>query len=139
MKNRRNRLKRTTLDSILQLDFSNLNKQLRRRGGILLDSGFYDTETWGGLRKCWTGYKIAKSEDDNEDMEHYAKGIRKFQRELNISVSEFPQFGLLGQKMPEELDSANYWPDNNSCAQTQCTNAEGIRRLPATRVSRRSL
>ena len=52
-------------------------------------------------------------------MEYYAKGIRKFQRELKISVSEFPRFALLGQKMPEELDSENYWPDSNSCAQTQ--------------------
>jgi hypothetical protein len=119
MKNTRNRSKRNTLDSIIQRNFSNLNKQLRRRDGILLDSGFYDTETWGGLRKCWTGYKIAKSEDDAEDMEHYAKGIRKFQRELKISVSEFPQFGLLGRKMPDEVDPENYWPESNSCTQTQ--------------------
>jgi hypothetical protein len=119
MKNRRNRSKHATLDSILHRDFSNLNKQLRRRDGILLDSGFYDTETWGGLRKCWTGYKIAKSEDDNEDMKYYAKGIRKFQRELRISVSEFPQFGLLGRKIPEEVDPENYWPDSNSCSQIE--------------------
>jgi hypothetical protein len=51
-------------------------------------------------------------------MEYYAKGIRKFQRELNISVSKLPQFSLLGRKMPE-ADSENYWPDNNSCAQIQ--------------------
>jgi hypothetical protein len=119
MKNRRNRSKHTTLDSILQRDFLNLNKHLARRDATLLDSGFYDTETWGGLRKCWTGYKIANSEDDTEDMKYYAKGIRKFQRELKISVSEFPQFGLLGRKMPEEVDPENYWPDNNSCSQTQ--------------------
>jgi hypothetical protein len=54
-------------------------------------------------------------------MKYYAKGIRKFQRELNISVSEFPQFGLLGRKMPEEVDPEKHWPDSisNSCAQTQ--------------------
>jgi hypothetical protein len=53
-------------------------------------------------------------------MEYYAKGIRKFQRALKISVSEFPRFALLGQKMPEELESENYWPDNNSnSSQTQ--------------------
>ncbi len=51
-------------------------------------------------------------------MEYYAKGIRKFQQELKKSVS-FPQFGLLGRKMPEESASENYWPDSNSCAQTQ--------------------
>jgi hypothetical protein len=68
---------------------------------------------------CSKGYMIGKSEDDTENMEHYAKGIRKFQRQLKISVSEFPQFGLLGRKMPEESDSENYWPDSSSCAQTQ--------------------
>jgi hypothetical protein len=52
-------------------------------------------------------------------MEYYAKGIRKFQRELKTSVSAFPQFGLLGRKTPEEADSENYWPDSNSCAQTK--------------------
>ena len=58
---------------------------------------------------------------DTKKMEFYAKGIRKFQRELKISVSEFPRFALLGQKMPEEVDSENYWPDtnSNSCSQTQ--------------------
>jgi len=52
-------------------------------------------------------------------MEYYSKGISKFQRESNISVSEFPQFGSVGRKMPQELDSENYWPDSSSCAQTQ--------------------
>jgi hypothetical protein len=84
MKNRKNKSKRNTLDSIIHYNFLSMNKQLARRDGVLLDSGFYDTEAWGGLRKCWTGYKIAKSEDDTEDMKYYARGIRKFQRELNI-------------------------------------------------------
>ena len=35
----------------------------------------------GGLRKCWKGFKIAKSDGDIKKMEYYAKGIRKFQRE----------------------------------------------------------
>ena len=60
-----------------------------------------------------------KSEDDTENMEYYAKGIRKFQRELKKSVSEFLQFGLLGRKMPKESDSENYWPDSSSCTQIQ--------------------
>ena len=120
MKNRKNKSKRNTLDSIIRHNFLNMNKQLSRRDAILLDSGYYDTETWGGLRKCWKGFKIAKVDCDTKKMEYYAKGIRKFQRELKISVSEFPRFALLGRKMPEELDSENYWPDNsNSCAQTQ--------------------
>jgi len=123
MKNRRNKSKRSTLDSIIHRNFLNMNKQFSRRDAILLDSGYYDTETWGGLRKCWKGFRIAKVDGDTKKMEYYAKGIRKFQRELKISVSEFPRFALLGRKMPEELDSENYWPDSdtnsNSCAQTQ--------------------
>jgi hypothetical protein len=119
MKNRKNKSKHSSLDSIIHDNFLNMNKQLTRRDAILLDSGFYDTETWGGLRKCWKGYKIAKSDWDTKKMEYYAKGIRKFQRELKISVSEFPRFALLGRKMAEEPDSENYWPDSNSYAQTQ--------------------
>ena len=119
MKNRKNKSKHNTLDSIIHHNFLSLNKQLARRDGVLLNSGFYDTETWGGLRKCWKGFKIAKSDEDTKNMEYYAKGIRKFQRELKKSVSEFPQFGLLGRKMLEESGSENYWPDSNSCAQTQ--------------------
>ena len=107
------------MDSIIHYNFLSMNKQLARRDGVLLDSGFYDTETWGGLRKCWKGFKIAKSDVDTKNMEYYAKGIRKFQRELKTSVSEFPQFGLLGRRMPQEFDSENYWPDSSSCAQTQ--------------------
>jgi hypothetical protein len=52
-------------------------------------------------------------------MECYSKGIRKFQRELKTSVSEFPRLGLLGRKLSEELDSENYWPDSNGCAQIE--------------------
>src|SRR6266581_635332 len=82
MKIRKNRSKRNTLDSIIHDNFLNMNKQLSRSDAILLDSGYYDTETWGGLRKCWKGFKIAKVDGDTKKMEYYAKGIRKFQREL---------------------------------------------------------
>jgi hypothetical protein len=119
MKNRKNKSKPNTLDSIIHHNFLNMNKQLSRRDATLLDSGYYDTESWGGLRKCWKGFRIAKVDGDTKKMEYYAEGIRKFQRELKISVSEFPRFALLGRKMPEELDSENYWPDSNSCSQTQ--------------------
>ena len=41
--------------------------------------------------------KIAKSEWDTKNMFHYTKGIRRLQRELKTSVSEFPQFGLINR------------------------------------------
>ena len=73
---------------------------------VLLDSGYYSTTAWGALNKCWKGFKIAKSEWDMNKMFHYAKGIRRLQRELKTSVSEFPQFGLVGRitSVEEEVD-----------------------------------
>jgi hypothetical protein len=49
-------------------DFGSLKKQYSRRDKTLLDSGFYDTETWGGLKKCWKGYRIAKVDGDTKKM-----------------------------------------------------------------------
>jgi len=48
-------------------------------------------------------------------MKYYAKGIRKFQRELEISVLDFPQLGLIGELTDEEeRDSNNEWVCRNS-------------------------
>ncbi|MGC1928981.1 MAG: hypothetical protein WA667_08405 [Candidatus Nitrosopolaris sp.] len=77
--------------------YRNLKKTSRRMDSVLLDSGYYSTQVWVALNKCWKGFKIAKSEWDMKNMFHYAKGIRRLQRELNRSVSEFPQFGLIGR------------------------------------------
>ena len=76
--------------------YQNLKKTSRRRDTVLLDSGHYSTTAWGALNECWKGFKIAKSEWDMKNMFHYAKDIRRLQRELKTSVSEFPQFGLIG-------------------------------------------
>ena len=105
-------------------DFGSLTKQYSRRDKTLLDSGFYDTETWGGLKKCWKGYRIAKVDGDTKKLVYYAEGIRKFERELSITVTEFPQLGLLGRKMRQERDSENYFAYGNSCAQTEKELAE---------------
>lgn len=63
-------------------------------------------QAWGSLKKCWKGYKIANAEWDTENMIYYAKGIRKFQRELKIPISDFPHLGLTGEfTNDEELGS----------------------------------
>jgi hypothetical protein len=93
MKYRKNRSMHDSLESIIQRDYLSIKKLCTRKDRILLDSGYCYT---GGLRKCWKGFRIAKVEGETKKMEYYSKGIRKFQRELNISVSEFPQFGLVG-------------------------------------------
>jgi hypothetical protein len=48
-------------------------------------------------------------------MEYYAKGIRKFQRELKKPVLDFPQLGLTGELTNEdERDTNNDWAGRNS-------------------------
>jgi hypothetical protein len=54
------------------------------------------TPEWGALRRAWVGYVIAKSQDDYERMRKYAIVIRKFQRRLNIAISDFLDIGVYG-------------------------------------------
>jgi hypothetical protein len=51
---------------------------------------------WGALRRAWVGYVIAKSQDDYEKMRKYAIVVRKFQRRLNIAISDFLDIGIYG-------------------------------------------
>ena len=98
--------------------YRNLKKTSRRKDSVLLDSGHYSTKAWGALNKWWKGFKIAKSEWDMKNMFHYAKGIRRLQRELNRSVSEFPQSGLIGRITTAEEEEEQNLP-SGSYAQTQ--------------------
>jgi hypothetical protein len=54
------------------------------------------TPKWGALHRAWVGYVIAKSQDDYEKMRKYAIVIRKFQRRLNIAISDFLDIGVYG-------------------------------------------
>src|ERR687897_2594898 len=54
------------------------------------------TPEWGALHRAWVGFVIAKSQDDYEKMRKYAIVIRKFQRRLNITISDFPEIGIYG-------------------------------------------
>src|SRR5829696_1249683 len=54
------------------------------------------TPEWGALHRAWVGYVIAKSQDDYEKMRKYAIVIRKFQRRLNIVISDFFEIGVYG-------------------------------------------
>jgi hypothetical protein len=51
---------------------------------------------WGALHRAWVGYAIAKSQVDLEKMRHYSIIIRKFQRRLNIEISDFLDIGVYG-------------------------------------------
>jgi hypothetical protein len=54
------------------------------------------TPEWGALHRAWVGYVIAKSQDDYDKMKKYAIVIRKFQRRLNIAISDFLDIGVYG-------------------------------------------
>jgi hypothetical protein len=51
---------------------------------------------WGALHRAWVGYVIAKSQYDYEKMRKYAIVIRKFQRRLNIEISDSLDIGVYG-------------------------------------------
>src|SRR5918992_1770759 len=61
------------------------------------------TPEWGALHRAWVGYVIAKSQDDYERMRKYAIVIRKFQRRLNIAISDFLDIGIYG--FEEDLEN----------------------------------
>lgn len=65
-----------------------------RKYSRILDSGFTEAVTWGGLKKAWIGFNIAKHNDEFDKLEHYAKVIQKLQRELGIKVTDFSNIGL---------------------------------------------
>jgi hypothetical protein len=63
------------------------------------------TPEWGALRRAWVGYVIAKSQDDLEKMKKYAIVIRKFQRRLNIAISDFLDIGVYGFEDREDFEN----------------------------------
>jgi hypothetical protein len=84
-----------TYKQIDKCGYSNLIKTYTRKDSVLLQSGYYDTQAWGALKKCWKRYRIAKSQGDFNRLRYYAKGVQKFERELGIEVTDFPQIGIL--------------------------------------------
>jgi len=43
---------------------------------------------WGGLRRAWRGFKIAKANRDKK-MREYAEAIHGFQEELGLKKTRF--------------------------------------------------
>lgn len=63
---------------------------------FILPCGWKYGETWGALKKCWTGYKVAKKDDDRDLMLEYAKRIQKLETQLGVPTASFPNLGLIG-------------------------------------------
>ena len=79
----------------------------------LLDSFFYDSQTWGALHKAWKGYVIAKNKHEYDRMEYYASIIQKLQSELGLRVSSFPDIGMSALKFY-----------SSKCSNKECVNNE---------------
>jgi hypothetical protein len=79
----------------------------------LLDSFFYDSQTWGALHKAWKGYVIAKNKHEYDRMEYYASVIQKLQNELGLRVSSFHDIGLSALKFY-----------SSKCSTRECINNE---------------
>ena len=77
----------------------------------LLDSFFYDSQTWGALHKAWKGYVIAKNKHEYDRMEYYASVIQKLQSELGLRVSSFPDIGVSALKFY-----------SSKCSNKECVN-----------------
>jgi hypothetical protein len=76
-------------------DYAKIHRIFHKHG-TLLESGWYDTQTWGALHKAWLGYVIAKNKEEYDKQIQYALIIQKLQKELDLEVSSFPQLGLSG-------------------------------------------
>lgn len=70
----------------------------------ILDSFYFENQTWGALHKAWKGYVIAKNKDEFDRLEYYASVIRKLQKELGLEVSSFPDLGLMA---PEDINDSS--------------------------------
>ena len=66
---------------------------------------------WASLRRCWKGFKIAKSQGDHGRMAEYARAIQKLQSILNISRTDFPELMLDKEQEPSNLHSHSSYGD----------------------------
>jgi hypothetical protein len=92
----------------------------------LLDSFYYENQTWGALHKAWKGYIIAKNKQEYDRREYYAAVIQKLQSELGLRVSSFPDIGLSTLKFYSSRCSnkRSHLSDNNYGDDTEAAKQE---------------
>jgi hypothetical protein len=56
----------------------------RNRSSYILSNGMHPNQARGCLKKCWTGFRIAKANDDRQNMIYYASSVQKFARQMKI-------------------------------------------------------
>jgi hypothetical protein len=63
-------------------------------GDRILPSGFFESQMWGALHKCWIGFVIAKEKWEMDKLEMYAKRIQYIQKDLGIEITDFSDWGI---------------------------------------------
>jgi hypothetical protein len=82
---------RTNSNAYFKKGFFDFYKYYREGGRYhnLLVSGYYDSQTWGALQKCWIGYIIALNKYEYDNEIKYARRIQNLQKELGLEVENF--------------------------------------------------
>jgi hypothetical protein len=65
-----------------------------RYNEYMLPSGYYKSQTWRALHKCWLGFVIAKEKWEWDKIDLYARRIMRLERELGIEVTNFSNWGI---------------------------------------------
>jgi hypothetical protein len=60
----------------------------------ILPSGYFVSQTYGALHKCWIGFVIAKAKHEFDKKDLYAGRIQKLEKELGIEVTDFSDWGI---------------------------------------------
>jgi hypothetical protein len=55
-------------------------------------SGFVVNSTYCSMKRAWTGFRIAYREGNQEKMNYYLEGIKKFEKQLNHPVTVYLTF-----------------------------------------------
>jgi hypothetical protein len=51
----------------------------------MVESGYFENETWGALHKAWKGYAIAINKNEHQKIKRYARIIQELQHELRFT------------------------------------------------------
>jgi hypothetical protein len=73
-----------------------------RLRGKLLDSGFYEDQTYGALQKAWLAYIISCKHDDRDRRKYYAAVIQKLEGELGLKKYYFEEIKEMTADFLEE-------------------------------------
>jgi hypothetical protein len=73
-----------------------------RLRGELLDSGFYEGQTYGALNRAWFAYTISCKHEDWKRREYYAAVIRKLEKELGLALYPFEEIKNLAADFLDE-------------------------------------